>query len=57
MRPNSSLRDAFFAHVRHQMAPLMKGGKAIGKMTSNILVGVAKEQGAFPARRAHEVIE
>ena len=58
MRPNSSLRDAFFAHVRHQMAPLMKGGKAIGKMTSNILVGVAKEQGGVsrsPCPRGHRV--
>ena len=33
------LRDAFFARVRQEMAPLMKGGKVIGKMTSNILVG------------------
>ena len=34
------LRDAFFARVRQEMAPLMNGGKVvIGKMTSNILVG------------------
>jgi ubiquinone/menaquinone biosynthesis C-methylase UbiE len=33
------VQDAFFARVRREMAPLMEGGKVIGKMTSNIIVG------------------
>jgi ubiquinone/menaquinone biosynthesis C-methylase UbiE len=32
---------AFFARVRREMAPLMKGGKVIGEMTSNIIVGTS----------------
>jgi ubiquinone/menaquinone biosynthesis C-methylase UbiE len=33
------VQDAFFARVRREMAPLLKGGRVIGKMTSNIIVG------------------
>jgi ubiquinone/menaquinone biosynthesis C-methylase UbiE len=32
------VQDAFFARVRREMAPLMKGGKVIGTMTSNIIL-------------------
>jgi len=33
------VQDAFFARVRREMSPLLKQGKVIGKMTSNIIVG------------------
>ena len=33
------VQDAFFARVRLEMSPLLKDGKVIGKMTSNIIVG------------------
>jgi hypothetical protein len=32
-------QDAFFARVRREMTPLLKGGKVIGSMTSNVIVG------------------
>jgi ubiquinone/menaquinone biosynthesis C-methylase UbiE len=33
------VQDAFFARVRQEMNPLLKGAKVIGKMTANIIVG------------------
>jgi ubiquinone/menaquinone biosynthesis C-methylase UbiE len=33
------VQDAFFARVRREMAPLMKDGRVIGQMASNIIVG------------------
>jgi len=35
------VQDAFFARVRSEMAPLMKDGKVIGTMTSNIIVAAS----------------
>jgi hypothetical protein len=35
----ADVRDAFFTRVRREMTPLLKDGKVIGKMTSNIIVG------------------
>jgi hypothetical protein len=33
------VQEAFFARVRQEMTPLLKDGKVIGEMTSNIIVG------------------
>jgi ubiquinone/menaquinone biosynthesis C-methylase UbiE len=33
------VQEAFFTRVRQEMTPLLKDGKVIGKMTSNIIVG------------------
>ena len=33
------VQDAFFAHLRREMGQLLKDGKVIGEMTSNIIVG------------------
>jgi ubiquinone/menaquinone biosynthesis C-methylase UbiE len=33
------VQDAFFARVRREMTPLVKDGKVIGNMTSNIIIG------------------
>jgi ubiquinone/menaquinone biosynthesis C-methylase UbiE len=33
------VQNAFFARVRQEVAPLIKGGKVVGKMTSNIIIG------------------
>ena len=32
------VQEAFFARVRHEMKPLLKDGKVIGEMNSNIIV-------------------
>lgn len=33
------VQDAFFAHLRREMSRLLKDGKVVGEMTSNIIVG------------------
>jgi hypothetical protein len=33
------VQEAFFAHLRREMGQLLKDGKVIGEMTSNIIVG------------------
>jgi ubiquinone/menaquinone biosynthesis C-methylase UbiE len=33
------VQDAFFAHLRREMSELLKDGKVIGEMTSNMIVG------------------
>jgi len=33
------VQDAFFARVRQEMSRLLRDGKVIGEMTSNIIVG------------------
>jgi ubiquinone/menaquinone biosynthesis C-methylase UbiE len=35
------VQDAFFARVRREIAPLMKDGKVIGTMTSNIIIAAS----------------
>ena len=37
--PSSGGSDAFFARLRQEMSQLLKDGKVIGEMTSNIIVG------------------
>ena len=34
-----NVQDAFFARLRGEMGQLLEGGKVVGEMTSNIIVG------------------